>query len=319
MNLHCSKILLFVIPLNILVTLYHVYSKNKPYITTHHTPIYISRVLSEGDTRSSIYDKDEEMKSVKENFYRKTSQIFQEYEERMKDKRQKHKEQRDKNIQKIIEKDKMDKSLTEKIEKGCLRCGCALGGGVLPVWGLVSGLWYATLSQHVTKVAIQKGIEEGLKVGLDVVIKIADPSSVVQGAKIPTVEMLQPWTTGISSDNVTLYGIFECINNNIKGPLLDTHQPFFTTVKRMVEKTFPVFNSEYNQQATAVASAVEEGKALKAAEFAAKTGLLSNTIIASVVTILVIVLVMIIIYLILRYRRKEKMKKKAEYTKLLKE
>ncbi|ETW39345.1 hypothetical protein PFNF135_06279 [Plasmodium falciparum NF135/5.C10] len=40
-------------------------------------------------------------------------------------------------------------------------------------------------------------------------------------------------------------------------------------------------------------------------------------IIASVVVILVIVLVMVIIYLILRYRRKKKMTKKLQYTKLL--
>ncbi|KOB87856.1 hypothetical protein PFDG_03983 [Plasmodium falciparum Dd2] len=43
------------------------------------------------------------------------------------------------------------------------------------------------------------------------------------------------------------------------------------------------------------------------------------TIIASIVAIVVIVLVMVIIYLILRYRRKNKMKKKLQYIKLLKE
>ncbi|KYN92977.1 rifin, partial [Plasmodium reichenowi] len=70
-------------------------------------------------------------------------------------------------IQNIILKDKMDKSLAEKVEKGCLRCGCALGGGVLPVWGLISGLWYATLSQYVTQEAIQKGIEAGISASID--------------------------------------------------------------------------------------------------------------------------------------------------------
>ncbi|CDO61575.1 rifin [Plasmodium reichenowi] len=157
MKVHYINILLFALPLNILV-----YNKNKPSITTHHIPIYKSRVLSECDVQSSIHDKDADMKSVKEIFDRQTSQRFQEYDERMKDKRQKRKEERDENIKKIIQKDKMDKSLVEKIEKGCLRCGCALGGGVLPVWGLVSGLWYATLLQHVTKMATDAGIQKGI-------------------------------------------------------------------------------------------------------------------------------------------------------------
>ncbi|WP_228715144.1 hypothetical protein, partial [Klebsiella pneumoniae] len=68
------------------------------------------------------------MKSVKENFNRQTSQRFEEYEERMREKRQKCKEQCDKDIQQIILKDKIEKSLEEKVEKGCLRCGCGLGG-----------------------------------------------------------------------------------------------------------------------------------------------------------------------------------------------
>ncbi|SOV84068.1 rifin PIR protein, putative [Plasmodium reichenowi] len=316
MKLHYPKILLFALPITILLTLYHEHNKNKPSITTpHHTQT--NRSLCECDLESSIYDKDADMKSVKENFDRQTSQRFEEYEERMREKRQKRKEQRDKNIQKIIENDRMEKSLAEKIEKGCLRCGCALGGGVLPVWGLVSGLWYATLSQHATKLAIQKGIAEGLKVGLDKVTEIVKPSlDALYRATMPTIKELETLTTGISGDNVTLYSIFKFINSNVNSPLRDTHQPFFTTVRSMAGKGLSGFNSDYSVKAAAVETAVEEGKAL---EFAAHTSLLSKTIIASIVTILIIVLVMVIIYLILRYRRKKKMNKKAQYTKLLNE
>ncbi|CDO61547.1 rifin, partial [Plasmodium reichenowi] len=160
MKLHSSKILLFVIPLNILVTLYHVQNKNKPSITSHHTQT--NRSLCECDTESSIYNSDEEINSVKEIFERQTSQRFEVYEERMKEKRQKRKEERDKNIQKIIQKDKMERSLAEKIEKGCLKCGCALGGGVLPVWGLVSGLWYATWTHYVAGIAAKAATKAGI-------------------------------------------------------------------------------------------------------------------------------------------------------------
>ncbi|ETW39109.1 hypothetical protein PFTANZ_00171, partial [Plasmodium falciparum Tanzania (2000708)] len=127
MKLHYTKILLFFFPLNILLTSYHAHNKNKPSITPHHTRTTTSRLLSEYDTESSIYDSDEEINSVKEIFERQTSRRFEEYEERMITQRQKYKEQRDKDIQKIILKDKMEKNLAKKIEKGCLRCGCGLG------------------------------------------------------------------------------------------------------------------------------------------------------------------------------------------------
>nr|SPJ13294.1 rifin PIR protein,putative [Plasmodium sp. DRC-Itaito] len=85
----------------------------------------------------------------------------------MQEKRQKYKEQRDKNIQEIIEKDKMEKSLAEKVEKGCLMCGCGLGGGVLPVWGLISGLWYATLSQYVSTTVAKAATDAGVKAAIE--------------------------------------------------------------------------------------------------------------------------------------------------------
>ncbi|SOV83959.1 rifin PIR protein, putative [Plasmodium reichenowi] len=312
MKLYCSKILLFCLPLNIFLTSYHAHNKNKPSITLHH--IQTNRSLCECDIQLSSYDKDVEMKSVREGFDRQTSQRFQEYGERMKDKRQKRKEERDKNIEQIIRKDKMEKSLAEKIEKGCLRCGCALGGGVLPVWGLVCGVGYAVWSQHATKLAIQKGIAEGLKVGLQNVMKIADTSSFIKGSTIPDIKVLETLIAEKFNDEVTLYGIFECINNNISASLRQAHEPFFATVKTVVQKKLTRFNIDHQVAAEEVTKAFGDAKAL---EFAANTSLLSKTIIASVVTIIIIVLIMVIIYLVLRYRRKKKMNKKAQYTKLL--
>ncbi|SOV80433.1 rifin PIR protein, putative [Plasmodium reichenowi] len=318
MKLYCSKILLFALSLNILLTSYHEYNKNKPSITPHHTPIYTSRVLSEYDTQTSIYDKEAEMKSVKENFDRQTSQRFEEYEELMKDKRQKRKEQRDKNIEEIIKKDKMDKSLAEKIEKGCLKCGCGLGGGVLPVWGLVSGLWYATWSQYVTKMATDAGIKKGIQVGLAEIIKIYETSG--RGRVFPVITVDQMLSSGNFTKSVTLSDMVEHISTMCDKFEESIYDQFWGYVSGIVENgTITEFNTYNSTHVAAVANAFEKGKAAEVSRFAANTSLLSNTIIASVVTILVIVLVMIIIYLILRYRRKKKMNKKAQYTKLLNE
>ncbi|SOV81640.1 rifin PIR protein, putative [Plasmodium reichenowi] len=310
MKLHCPNILLFALPLNIFVSLSsYVHNKNNPYITARRTPIYTSRVLSECDTQSSIYDYYEDMKSVKENFDRQTSQRFQEYEERMKEQRQKRKEERDKNIEQIIKKDKMEKSLEEKVEKGCLRCGCALGGGVLPVWGLVSGLWYATWSQYVTQKALQAGIEKGMAT---VVTQLKEVANEFVSIKIDILKMINAETYhSAQSLTTSIYGATQkaCAGNIAQTPSI--------CVKRGLGGT-PFWYSEKVLDATreGISVAKSAEKAVITAENAKSTYLFS-AIGYSVLAILIIVLVMLIIYLVLRYRRKKKMTKKAQYTKLL--
>ncbi|SOS76179.1 rifin [Plasmodium sp. gorilla clade G1] len=321
MKVHYSKILLFSLQLNILVSSSHVPNKNKPYITPHHTATTTSRVLSECDIYMQNYDNDPDMKSVKENFDRQTSQRFEEYNKRMKYKRQKCKEQCEKDIQQIIVKDKIQKSLVEKVEKCCLVCGCGLGGGVAPVWGLVSGLWYATWSQYVAtvvpKAATDAGISEGLKVGLANVVKVVTKLSSGR-ANIPAMDVLQNITAGISSDNVTLYGIFKAIDSNGCGIFDAGTYTEFSTWVQSVAKRSNMLNT-FSEQVTAVETAFNNAKTGIWTNANNVTNSLSTAIIASVVAIVVIALVMLIIYLILRYRRKKKMMKKLQYTKLLKE
>ncbi|SOS81714.1 PIR protein, putative [Plasmodium sp.] len=315
MKLHYSKILLFSISLSIFVSSSYANHENKPYIT-EHTPNTTSRVLSECDTNTSIYNNDPDMKSVKENFDRQTSQRFEEYNKRMIKNRKKCKEQCDKDIQKIVVKDKMEKSLAEKVEKGCLMCGCGLGGGVAPVWGLVSGLWYATWSQYVSAKILQESVKKGLEVGLDKVTEIVK-LEVLNTIDIPIFDVKKLVFSGYFTDEMTLLDIFEYIKNNMFDIMTsDTYDQYSLGIKNISEN--PTWISErYIKQATDVLTAVAEGKAAETTKLATTTSTLSSAIIASVVTILIIVLVMLIIYLILRYRRKKKMNKKLQYTKLL--
>ncbi|SPJ08224.1 PIR protein [Plasmodium sp. DRC-Itaito] len=311
MKLQCSKILLLFLPLNILVTSYE-HNTNKPYITSHHTQT--NRSLCECDTQSSNYNNDEDMKSVKERFDDRTSQRLRKYNERMQDKRQKYKEQRDKNIQKIIEKDKREKSLAEKVEKGCLKCGCALGGGVLPVWGLASGIWYAIVSQHATKLATEAGIKKGLQVGITEITKIF--AKYRPSVTVPKFTVDQMLSSRKFTKSVDLFGMIQHLNDTVYHEFgADSSSPFWTYISYIADdKLITDFNTNNSDNIAAVKEAFEK---CKAAEFASHTSLLSNNIIASVVTIIIIVLIMVIIYLVLRYRRKKKMKKKAQYTKLL--
>ncbi|SCM18887.1 PIR protein, putative [Plasmodium sp.] len=356
MKLHYTKILLFFFPLNILLTSYHAHNKNKPSITPHHTRTTTSRLLSEYDTESSIYDSDEEINSVKEIFERQMSQRFEEYEERMITQRQKYKEQRDKDIQKIIHKDKMEKNLAEKIEKGCLRCGCGLGG-VAGSIGLFGGVAINIWKHAALDAAIAKAIAEGT----------ANISAAANAAGAAEIIKLIKSTYSVDELGVTVLKSFlhakkyndvtsitqavqklhfeKCIlrsSGGLRFPFADTnrnipicqsvwkHTEAASTIKKgissteVIKTTVETMMSEAEGPANAAAEAARESaiNAIKAGEAdVINTIFMSKqtAIIASVVAILVIVLVMIIIYLVLRYRRKKKMKKKAQYTKLLNE
>ncbi|CAD51697.1 rifin [Plasmodium falciparum NF54] len=185
--LHYCKVLLFSLPLNILV-----HNKNKLYITPQHTRT--NRLLCECELYTPIYDDDPEMKKVLHDFDRQTSQRFKEYNERMQEKLKKCKEQCDKDIQKIILKDKIEKqmvdkfsaletnidsndiptcickkTLADKVEKSCLKCTQNLGGIVTPSSVVLGGIAELGLSAWKTtalKVAIEAAKEAGAAKGL---------------------------------------------------------------------------------------------------------------------------------------------------------
>ncbi|KYN93006.1 rifin, partial [Plasmodium reichenowi] len=228
---------------------------------------------------------------------------------RMKQKRQKSKEQRDKKTQEIIDKDKMDKSLAEKIEKGCLKCGCGLGGGVLPVWGLVGGLWYATWSQYVTQKALQAGIEKGIAT---VVTQLKEVANEFVSIKIDILKMINAETYRSAQSLTT--SIYEATQKACAGNISQTAPICVRTGLRGTPFWYSEKVLDATREGISVAKSAE--KAAITAENAKSTYLFS-AIGYSVLAILIIVLVMIIIYLVLRYRRKKKMNKKAQYTKLL--
>ncbi|SPJ10069.1 rifin PIR protein,putative [Plasmodium sp. DRC-Itaito] len=355
MKLQYFKILLFFILLNILVTLYQAHNKYKSSIAQNHTRTTTSRVLSEGYTKSSIHNNDTDMKSVKENFERRTSQRLREYDKRMKDKRQKRNEQRDRNIQEIIEKDKMEKSLEQKIEKGCLKCGCALGGvaasvglfGGLGVYGWKIGALAAAEKGAIAEVsaAMVDGAAKGAEAFKSAVIAgITEKFGVsIQGVQrfeslftINTYPTISEIARAINSE----YEPSSCISTLFhagSGPgaqkpictwwkqnvfttqtIRGNHASMYKSIEVAVEKI--VSNAEPVAE-TAAKKAIEDATATltqqKASEIAATCMGHQTAIIASVVALLIIALVMIIIYLVLRYRRKKKINKKVEYTKLL--
>ncbi|EUT66984.1 hypothetical protein PFAG_06116, partial [Plasmodium falciparum Santa Lucia] len=175
-------------------------SKKNTYIkynTLNTKLIRAHRTLCECELYApSNYENDPEMKEVMQDFDRQISQRLEEYNKGVIKNRQKCKEKCDKEVQKIILKDKIEKELAEKfvtlqtdisindlptcvceksvvdkVEKTCSKCAGVLGGGITPGWGLISGIvytgWKAAALAAATKEAIAEGAAKGLLEGIE--------------------------------------------------------------------------------------------------------------------------------------------------------
>ncbi|ETW17816.1 hypothetical protein PFFVO_03258 [Plasmodium falciparum Vietnam Oak-Knoll (FVO)] len=338
MKFHYIHILFF-LSLNILLLSSEVYNQRNHYIT--RTPKTNTRTLCECELYApSNYDNDSQMKEVMQDFDRQTSQRFEEYNERMMKNRQKCKEQCEKDIQKIILKDKIEKELTEKfsklqtdistddiptcvceksladkVEKGCLRCGYGLGT-VAPTVGLIGAVAVHQWTNAALLDAAQKGIQAGIAKAIDV-LKLKFDLETLYGFSAQKIITAKTFNKPMFFVN----GVMKKYN-----AMCATDLPGKTSVLC----SYKVFIAEESKASLAVAQNART-IATKAGEEAAKitsqeiTAVnmasynLYTSIAYSVVAILVIILVMVIIYLILHYRRKKKMKKKLQYIKLLKE
>ncbi|EWC85433.1 hypothetical protein PFNF54_05907 [Plasmodium falciparum NF54] len=307
MKLQYYKILLFSISLSIFFSSSYAHNKNKRYITPQ-TRTTTSRVLGECDLYMPNYDKDADMKSVKENFDRQTSQRFDEYEERMQEKRKKRKEQCDKDIQEIILKDKIEKSLEEKVEKCCLICGCGLGGGVTPFIGLFGGLAVNEMKKVAAVAATEVGIKEAIK-------ELGKIFELEAGSNMQWTKMIN---AGNYSQKMSLVEIVTILKNKceedeaLAGPL-------FCKASKAATESGEVFEFSGNISRMAADAADAAGNAAngKFAEMTSVGTICSNPVVISAIVVVIIAVILLIIYLILRYRRKKKMKKKEQYTKLL--
>ncbi|SOS79555.1 PIR protein, putative [Plasmodium sp. gorilla clade G1] len=338
MKVHYFNILLIALPLNILV----ISPQKNPSITQK---IPTTRLLCECELYSTVnYDNDSQMKSVINNFNKQTQQRLHEYDERMKTIRQECKEQCDKEIQKIILKDKLEKelmdkfatlhtdiqsdaiptcvcekSIADKMEKGCLRCGQNLGG-IVPGLGLIGGAALYSINvwkPAAIKAAIKFSTKEGIKAGIQGVI-----AEIKIHPFFRSLSNIQ-WLKFIKESNYnTVNGLVDAVNAAIKSTgetCESTNQSFYQVCDGILANSDMWFSpfAEAGKKYAASTTATVQKAALDTIESTTTT--CTTVITTSVIAILIIVLVMVIIYLILRYRRKKKMKKKLQYIKLLKE
>ncbi|CDO61920.1 rifin, partial [Plasmodium reichenowi] len=347
---HYINILLFALPLNILV-----YNQRNNNSTTPHTlKIRTTRLLCECELYAPAnYDHDTQMKEVMDNFNKQTQQRFHEYDDRMVEKRKHCKDKCDKEMKKIILKDKLEKelmdkfatlgtniqsdaiptcvcekSLADKLEKGCLRCAGVLGGGVMPGMGLIDGSLLGAISvlqpaalKAAKAAALTEAKDLATKAGMDVVV--AQLKQLVDSFRMEKFFFdLGPIVNKSSYNSATalFQSANELANKSCAPQSNGSYHSFCNTIWNSGEEMFkPFAEAGAETYKTTFASKSVELESAKVGAVNTAYGGYQTAIIASIVAIVVIILIMVIIYLILRYRRKKKMKKKLQYIKLLEE
>ncbi|SCM18809.1 PIR protein, putative [Plasmodium sp.] len=368
MKFNYTHILLCSLSLNILLLSSQLYNKRNHNSATYHTSNTKStkthRTLCECELYApSNYENNPEMKELMENFNRQTSERFRKYDEGVQDKRKQCKEQCEKDIQKIILKDKIgkqiaeqfsaletnietndiptclcEKSLVDKTENFCLKCGYGLGGVVAPSIGLLGGMgmygWKIAVLEAAKDAAIAEGTAAGTKAGVEFGIKFIMSELKRQlGVYSIASSSLHKYVTAQTLKNPTL--LIKSIKNhyvtlcnlshfNNEEVLCSAAGENYIDAMSFIDISINNILEDAKGGADTLAAHVTNETILELTE--TKTSMVqassvtyNTAIIASVVAILIIVLVMVIIYLILRYRRKNKMKKKLQYIKILKE
>ncbi|EWC79144.1 surface antigen [Plasmodium falciparum UGT5.1] len=301
--------------------------------TTNHTPnIPTNRLLCECELYApAYYDNDPQMKEVMETFNRQTQQRFHEYDDRMFEKRKHCKDKCDKEIQKIILKDKLEKqmtqelttletkidtgdiptcvcekSLADKVEKNCLRCGGILGSA-MPQLGLIGG-------SALYVAAVKSSVELGIKMGMQTAI------TSLKGLwglnKLINAKVIEKFVTPINYCNKT--SIIEFLNkiySNSCASKSSKLELFCNTVSsREGVEGLAARGASIAEDANSIGAHYESEKF---AEMTSVSAIFSDPVVISAIVVVTIAVILLIIYLILRYRRKKKMKKKLQYIKLL--
>ncbi|ETW33060.1 hypothetical protein PFTANZ_06228, partial [Plasmodium falciparum Tanzania (2000708)] len=288
--------------------------------TPKSKPTKSHRSLCECDLYTSIYDNDPEIKKVMEDYDRQASQRFHEYEECMKDKRQKCKEQCEKDIQKIILKDKIKKELTEKlavlqtdittddiptciceksvadkVENICLNCGYGLGSA-LTSWEILGYTGIYGWKIFATALAKKIGIKEGMKVTIKGLI------DKLYLGNLPKSQLSKLVTETTYANETLLAPAIKNLSSTICGDYVNEPGGFFCLYASQREAMFSKFITTNTKDVVQAAiTKTTDITNTKIALVDTTTFNFSNVMIASGVTILVIALVMVIIYLILRY------------------
>ncbi|SOS81746.1 PIR protein, putative [Plasmodium sp.] len=360
MKLSYLNILSCYLPLNVLLLLSQINKQWNHYNTTQikNTKLTTTntRLLCECDLYTSIYDNDTDIKKVMDNFDRQTSQRFEEYNERMIKNKQKFKEQCNKDIKKIILKDKIEKELAEKLStlktdicahdiptcvceksladkvgKICLKSWYNLGSNV-PLLGLISGIEFYTVAlQRATEVATAAGEKAAFKAAIVAIEKTIRDAIIAAPRSFIANGILSPELQGTAAAEVLVPALsaeFSASSSLNPVSLISSYLKVSSTLETTHTINVNASNAA-NQSLFAAAAAGAEAskkvgpavaastKQIKLSQLFTFEKFFSSSLGISIIVIVSIVIILLIIYLILKYNRKRKIKKKLNYIKLL--
>ncbi|SPJ10091.1 rifin, partial [Plasmodium sp. DRC-Itaito] len=208
-----------------------------------------------------------------------------------------------------------EKSIADKVEKGCLRCGYGLGTAA-PNVGLVGSVAVNVWKSGALLAAEKAGVDAGITAATDALKRLLGLGSLTkdQWTNLLSAETFKNPTILSSSLKVLSDKICLDPSGSIIGH--DSICLFYGKDNATVIRAITTHTKTAAKNAAAEATRVTEAEIIKVT---ATSTNYYTVITSSVITIVVIVLIMVIIYLILRYIRKKKMKKKLQYIKLLEE
>lgn len=249
------------------------------------------------------------MKQVMDNFHRHTEQRFHEYEQRLIKNRKECKEQCEQNIQKLILKEKIEKELKEKLsalqidlsthdiptcvceksladktEKFCLKCGYGLGGA-LTAWEIFGYTGIYGWANYAAVLAHEAGVKAGIKA-------VIDTLSTLPGLKyFPSVNFAKFINASNFDKPIELVNIVKGLSNELCEPLSSKAFCSFPTMQNG-QTLINLADSASHAGITQAASV----QGPKVTFIKTTTANLSYNMIVSGITIFVIILVMVIIY-----------------------
>nr|SPJ13300.1 rifin PIR protein,putative [Plasmodium sp. DRC-Itaito] len=313
MKVHYINILLFVHALNIL-------ANPTKKIHPSHQKIPTTRLLCECELYAPAnYDNDPQMKEVMQQFedHKLEKQMAEHFD----------------TLQTDIQSDAIptcicEKSIADKVEKGCLRCGYGLGT-LAPNAGLLGGIgihvlnaWKPAAIEAAKNAAISKATKVATQEGMNAVLSKIEGLSVIYKPNEGFVNLKSIVTKLTYNDGQALLQRAKEVIGDACWKEGGRRTGFCTATTQHGSGEYYLENIAELGRSTFEKTLPIQKEALETTNIAAvdaKYGVWQTANIAPIIAIVVIVLIMVIIYLILRYRRKKKMKKKLQYIKLLEE
>ncbi|EUT82457.1 hypothetical protein PFAG_03833 [Plasmodium falciparum Santa Lucia] len=149
------------------------------------------------------------------------------------------------------------KSVAEKVEKTCLKCGYGLGGDFAPAWDLFSGLGYDAWTNYAATTLVKISTNVGL-------VKVTNIATKLLGStvNIPKFKMGKIITAGRFTDDVTFSGVLKSMDTIMCGKFDDGPHAGFCAYVQSATKCAKLITAKYTVEEAEVTNSFGYGNYL---------------------------------------------------------